>query len=181
VNLEVLRLVVESVPSMLAYWDRTQRCVFANRAYERWFGVSPEALIGKTMRELLGPIYPLNLPYIEGALRGERQEFEREIPDPAGGPVRHSLAVYLPDIHDGEVRGFSVLVSDITAQKRVERELRDALAKVRTLEGLLPICAWCRRLRTPDGEWMSLERYAAEHLDTQVTHGICPGCEHKLG
>ena len=77
---------------MVAYWDASLRCVLANRAYERWFGVSPENLVGKHISELLGPLYQLNLPYIEGALRGERQEFERTIPDPKGGPPRHSLA-----------------------------------------------------------------------------------------
>ena len=49
---------------MVAYWDRDQRCRLANRAYEEWFGIRPEALIGKHMRELLGHLYPLNLPHI---------------------------------------------------------------------------------------------------------------------
>ena len=50
----VLRTVVNKVPVMLAYWDRDQRCRFANRAYEKWFGVPPEAVIGMSMKELLG-------------------------------------------------------------------------------------------------------------------------------
>jgi diguanylate cyclase (GGDEF)-like protein/PAS domain S-box-containing protein len=125
-ELTLLRTVADSVPAMLAYWDRNQRNRFANRAYEKWFGVSPEALRGKTMQELLGPIYPLNLPYIEAALRGEPQQFDREIPDPAGGPPRYSQANYIPDIVDGEVRGFSVLVADITLRRRIEEQLRDA-------------------------------------------------------
>lgn len=118
----VLRGIVDKVSAMLAYWDSEQRCRFANRAYERWFGVTPESLIGKHISELLGPIYPLNKPYIEGALRGEPQEFEREIPDPQGGPSRHSLANYIPDVVDGVVRGFYVLVTDISDVKRSEME-----------------------------------------------------------
>lgn len=114
---------------MLAYWDAEQRCRFANRAYERWFGVSPETLIGKHLSELLGPLYQLNLPHIEGVLRGEPQEFEREIPDPAGGPARHSKANYLPDLADGVVRGFFVLVSDISDVKRAQLALRESEAK----------------------------------------------------
>ena len=103
---------------MVAYWNADQRCVFANRAYERWFGVSPEALVGKHMTELLGALYALNRPYIEAALRGERQEFEREIPDPAGGPPRHSLATYIPDIVGGTVCGMIVHVADVSELKR---------------------------------------------------------------
>ena len=105
---ELLRKIVDNIGAMLAYWDSSLRCRFANRAYDRWFGVSPEELIGKHMSELLGPLYELNLPYIQGALRGEAQEFEREIPDPRGGPARHSLVQYMPDVVDGVVRGFFV-------------------------------------------------------------------------
>ena len=123
---ELLGRLVDSLPAMVAYWDADQCCRFANRAYERWFGVSPESLIGKTMKALLGPIYGLNLPYIEGALRGEEQQFEREIPDPAGGRPRMSQAHYIPDIRDGVVRGFSVLVADITHRKDAEEALRCA-------------------------------------------------------
>src|SRR4051794_19783750 len=120
----VMHVLVEKVPAMLAYWDTRQRCVFANRAYEKWFAVDPEALVGKHMSELLGALYPLNLPHIEGALRGEEQLFEREIPDPNGGPSRHSQAQYVPHVVDGVVRGFCVLVVDITKHKQAKEVLR---------------------------------------------------------
>lgn len=123
---ELLRTLVDKISAMVAYWDSSLRCRLANRAYERWFGVTPESLIGKHISELLGPLYQLNLPYIEGALRGEPQEFERAIPNPSGGPSRHSLANYIPDIVDGVVRGFFVLVTDISAIKRAELALRES-------------------------------------------------------
>ena len=132
-NRAIVRQVVDGVPGMLAYWDKEQRCRFANAAYESWFGVKPEELIGRTMRELLGPIYPRNLPYIEGALRGETQAFEREIPDPRGGPPRNSQAHYLPHVVSGEVQGFAVMVTDISRQKAVEAELREAQARAHAL------------------------------------------------
>jgi PAS domain S-box-containing protein len=124
-----IRLVTDKVPSMLAYWDSEQRCRFANAAYERWFGVKPETILGGTMADLLGPIYPLNRPHIEGALAGEPQHFEREIPDPAGGPPRYSQADYVPDVVGGTVRGFAVVVSDITARRELELRLREARAE----------------------------------------------------
>lgn len=135
----LLRALVDQVPAMLAYWDAGQRCRFANRAYERWFGVSPEALVGRHMSELLGPLYWLNLPYIEGALRGEPQEFEREIPDPGGGPPRQSLACYIPDVVGGAVRGFFVVVSDVTSVKRAERALRESEERFRLTIDEAPI------------------------------------------
>ncbi|HXI54776.1 MAG TPA: PAS domain-containing protein [Polyangia bacterium] len=181
---KLIRAVVDMVPAMLAYWDASQRCVFANRAYETWFGVTPAELIGHTMKELLGPIYPLNLPYIEGALRGEAQQFEREIPDPANGPPRYSQANYVPDIEGSTVRGFFVLVSDITQRKRIEDDLKsakrlaeEALAQVKTLTGLLPICAWCRKIRDGKGYWESVEQFLTNHTDASFTHGMCEACE----
>lgn len=169
-----IRIVVDSSPAMLAYWDRDQRCVFANSAYLRWFGREPESMIGTTLRELLGAmIYELNLPHIEAALRGERQEFQREIPDPAGGPPRHSQATYVPHIENGEVHGFCVHVAEIT-------QLRNALDQIKTLKGLIPVCAWCRKLRGDQGYWTSIEQYLADHTDASVTHGICDACAEDV-
>src|SRR5512140_13029 len=107
---------------MLAYWDRDLRCRFANRAYETWFGVKPEQLIGKSIRDLLGPdLYAMNEPYIQGVLAGRAQTFERVVPG-ADGIERHSLAHYTPDVADGVVVGFVVSVTEVTQLKRLEAE-----------------------------------------------------------
>ncbi len=73
--------------------------------------------------------------------------------------------------------------TDITEQKKVEhqlqtalKELQRALSEVRTLKGLLPICAWCKRIRTEDGEWTQLESYITAHSDANFSHGVCPDC-----
>jgi PAS domain S-box-containing protein len=78
------------------------------------------------------------LPYIEGALRGEAQEFERVIPSPTGGPPRHSLANYIPDIVEGVVRGFFVLVTDISEVKRAGLALKESEAR---FSGIISILA----------------------------------------
>jgi PAS domain S-box-containing protein len=132
----LLRVVVDHISAMVAYWDADQRCRYANQAYEKWFGVDPRTMPGRSMREFLGPLYPLNLPYIEGALRGEPQEFERVIPHPAGGSPRHSLAQYVPDIVGGEVRGFCVLVADITRLKETEKALLEVERRLEASERL---------------------------------------------
>lgn len=116
-------LVADHVNAMLAYWDKDQFCRFANNTYLKWFGKTPEEMIGKiTMKELLGPLYEKNLPYILKALKGETQVFEREIPLPSG-EIRHTLATYHPDIADGIVRGFFVHVADVTPIKVLEKKL----------------------------------------------------------
>jgi len=121
----ILRVLVNGLPAMLGYWDSAMICRFANGAFESWFAVAPEDVVGRNMAEHLGPLLSLEGPYIEGALRGEPQRFERLIPDRGGGPGRYSEALYVPDIDavDGTVRGFGVLITDITSSKQREHEL----------------------------------------------------------
>jgi len=122
---------IDLTPTMIAYWGADLRCRLANRAYETWFGVAPEALVGRHIRDLLGPeLFAKNEPYIRAALRGERQQFERLITGP-DGVRRHSLALYLPDIVDGEVRGFVAHVTEVTALKETQEKLE---ATIKNLE-----------------------------------------------
>lgn len=72
---------------------------------------------------------------------------------------------------------------DITEQKHAEqerealvRQLQTALAEVRTLQGFLPICSYCKRIRDDENYWQSVEAYLSKHTDTRFTHGICPSC-----
>ena len=60
--------------------------------------------------------------------------------------------------------------------QRRTRELQEALTKIKTLRGLIPICATCKRIRSDQGYWQQLEQYLAEHSEAEFTHGICPEC-----
>jgi DNA-binding response OmpR family regulator len=55
-------------------------------------------------------------------------------------------------------------------------ELELALANIKQLRGLLPVCAWCRRVRNDADYWQQIEVYITEHSDAQISHGICPDC-----
>jgi hypothetical protein len=75
----------------------------------------------------------------------------------------------------------------VQARRRVEEEreklivqLQDALASVKTLKGLLPICGWCKKIRDDNGYYTSVEQYIESHLDAKVTHGICQECAVTL-
>jgi PAS domain S-box-containing protein len=124
-----IRLLVDHVPSMLAYWDRGLHCRFANRAYQHWFGIDPDRLIGMSIGDLLGPeLFAMNEPYILAALSGREQVFERVVPGP-DGVQRHSLATYVPDVVDGEVKGFIAHVTEVTQLKQAEAALREEGAR----------------------------------------------------
>jgi GAF domain-containing protein len=64
--------------------------------------------------------------------------------------------------------------------RRVSARMAEALEKIKTLHGLLPICAWCKRIRDDDGYWSQVEAYVHAHTGADFTHGICPECLEKL-
>ncbi len=59
-------------------------------------------------------------------------------------------------------------------------ELQKALAQVKQLSGFLPICASCKKIRDDKGYWTQIESYIHAHSEAQLSHGICPECQHKL-
>jgi phosphoserine phosphatase RsbU/P len=65
-------------------------------------------------------------------------------------------------------------------QKKLIHELQTALDNVKTLGGLLPICAWCKKIRNDQGYWDRIEDYLDSHTDAELSHGICPECEKLL-
>lgn len=136
---------INHMPAMLAYWDADERGLFANPALSAWLGRSAAEMLGISMATALGPVYQENLPHIRGALAGECQEFERSIITP-DGRRRHTHVVYMPDVIDGAVVGFSAQVTDVTAAHARETALHrttdildrtGALAKVGGAERVL--------------------------------------------
>lgn len=73
---------------------------------------------------------------------------------------------------------------EILSQKeelgKMLNDLREASAKIKTLDGLLPICASCKKIRDDTGYWNQLERYITDHSEAKLSHGICPDCAEKL-
>ena len=72
------------------------------------------------------------------------------------------------------------LVDLMEQMKRKNEALEHALSEVKTLQGLLPICASCKKIRDDKGYWNQIESYLSQHTEVTFSHGICPGCERKL-
>jgi hypothetical protein len=64
--------------------------------------------------------------------------------------------------------------------QRLVVELQGSLAKIKTLSGLLPICASCKKIRDDQGYWSQVENYIAEHTTARFSHGLCPACLRKF-
>lgn len=133
-NERLLRTIADNLPVLIAYIDSNETYQFANATYETWFGVSPTQMVGKTVKEVLGPaLYENGRESLHANLAGVPVRFEAEAPSPEG--VRYVEVVGIPDIKDGVTHGVYVLTSDITAAKKHGEEL-NRLARVDTLTGL---------------------------------------------
>ena len=133
-----LQTVLDHMPAMIAYWNADLCNEFGNRAYEDWFGVSPKQMHGRHIRDVIGDdLYVLNKPYMDAALRGEPQLFERAIKD-SKGEERYTQASYVPDISDGIVKGIFVLVTDITQRRQMEVALQASEERFRDMASNVP-------------------------------------------
>jgi CheY-like chemotaxis protein len=75
---------------------------------------------------------------------------------------------------------FALYKAEAEAEKmRLGRQLAAALADVRAVRGLLPLCVSCKKIRDRHGNWIELEKYVAETCDRKITHGVCPACSEK--
>lgn len=70
--------------------------------------------------------------------------------------------------------------ADLMALRRLNQELQTTLDQVKTLSGLLPICASCKKIRDDSGYWQQVEVYLQEHSEAEFTHGFCPDCLTEL-
>ena len=118
------RGIADNLPVRVAYWDKEQHCRFANRIYCDWLGKSLEQVLGRTKAEVFGAEHsPERLAYVLAALAGAPQSFET-METGADGRSGIWQVQYIPDAHRGEVRGFFMLATDITASKRAQADLQ---------------------------------------------------------
>ena len=152
-----------------------------NPAALRLTGLSSSSSIGRDIDAIL-PSWPEFL----SSCRDE-QTFQHEIP--GRGDIFRCLDMRVIRLVDsvGHNRGKLVILRDITARKQLEaeredliRNLQDALHRVKTLSGLLPICASCKKIRDDRGYWHQVEVYIHEHSGVDFSHGLCPECAEKL-
>jgi PAS domain S-box-containing protein len=183
-----LAAIVESSEDAIYSKNLDSIIVSWNRSAERIFGYRAEEIIGHSIAKL----FPLDqrdelLDIMSAVRRSELVGFKdtyRKRKDGVVIPV--SVAISPIKGADGSVIGASTIARDITAIRQAEEErlkliedLTKALERVKTLSGLLPICASCKSIRNDDGYWQKVEAYICQHTDVRFTHSICPECSQK--
>jgi PAS domain S-box-containing protein len=169
------------------------KVIWANKAAINEIGLSPIQIAGDYCYRLTHHLEqpcrpPLDPCPIKKILEGEEIiTFEHTHFDRDNKPIYVEVSAYPIKDNDGRITKFVHISRDITEKKMLEKErerliseLQEALRNIKTLEGLIPICANCKKIRNDEGFWTHFETYIKEHSDVQFSHGICPECMKKL-
>ena len=196
--------IIEFLPDPTCVIDIEGRVVAWNRAMEKLSGIKKEAILGKGDYAYSVPFYGEPRPTLIDLVLKRDSDYEKqylsinEVNGDLFASVAFSSSLGIDGRYfegtagklydsEGNVVGAIETVRDITAMKRAEQErerliseLQDALANVRTLKGLLPICSACKKIRDDKGYWTRIEAYIKRHAEVDFSHSLCPECAEKL-
>jgi PAS domain S-box-containing protein len=159
-----------------------------NPALERMLGYAPGELNGQSSKRISHPgDYLRQKEDVRRAFLVNRQEggvvTERRFLRKDGSTFWGRLTSTVLRNAEGNPQHGLGIIEDITARKaseqereRILHEVQDAMANLKTLSGLVPICSSCKKIRTDQGLWTPVEEYLTAHTGAQFTHGICPDC-----
>jgi two-component system, sensor histidine kinase and response regulator len=184
---ERFRTIFENSSSAMAIVERDTTISMVNREYCKIGLFEEKDIIGKSWTTQIPP--------------GDRErlkEYNRQrLIDPKSVPDHYEFTFYRKD---GKIRHSLMSIAmiptsqkivcsfvDITERKQMEealeeerRRLQQALDEVRTLRGIVPICANCKKIRDDQGFWNQVEVYVRDHTEAEFSHGICPDCLDRL-
>jgi PAS domain S-box-containing protein len=186
----MLEALLENTTDAIYFKDLQSRFVRFSREMLNNFRLSrPEELTGKTdfdfySEEHARPAFEVEQEIIRTGkplLHLEEKETHRD------GRVTWAMTSKMPWRDDaGNIIGTMGISHDITRRKQVEAErerllaeLQNALANVKSLSGLLPICSGCKKIRDDKGYWNQVESYIQKHSEAKFSHGMCPDCIRK--
>jgi PAS domain S-box-containing protein len=192
----LLRTLIDNLPVYIYVKDAQRRFLTANKAMARFMGCEfPDDLLGRRDEDFYPePACAEFRADEERVLRGDPIINKDEPNTDREGRRTEILTTKVP-LRDrsGKIVGLVGISRDVTEIKLKERalettlaereklvtELQEALHRVKTLSGLLPICAFCHKIRNADGKWERLESYIISHSEADFTHGFCPECNEK--
>jgi PAS domain S-box-containing protein len=177
------RSVVENSLGLICTHNMFGILLSVNPAAAQALGCEPDGCIGKSLAEFLVPSVRHTFPQYLERMASLRQDSGYVRVVARDKNVRVWLYRNLMVSENGNPPYVVGHALDVTEQQKAERELQftmarlqKALDEVKTLSGLLPICAWCKKIRAEDGDWADLESYVTKHSDATFSHGICPDC-----
>jgi PAS domain S-box-containing protein len=196
---EHLRSVMTAVPDPVVVYDIQGRVTYLNLAFTRVFGWSLSEVEGRRIDFVPEAHASETLARVEETIKkGYCTGFETQRYTKEGLLIDVSISSARYRDETGEPLGIIINLHDVSEFKRTRKELEKhqahleemvavrtsalekSLSEIKTLSGLLPICAACKKIRDDKGYWNQLEKYIHEHSEAQFSHSICPECAKQL-
>ena len=184
-HLRKFSMIAEQSPNSIIITEAEGNIEFINPKFAELTGYTFEEVVGKNPRILQsGKTNAETYKKMWDTIRVQ-QTWKGEIQDKKKNGELYWASVSISPVtnEQKEITHYLGIQVDITAKKEAEEErerliaeLRTALSEVKTLEGLLPICAWCKKIRDEKGYWTQVEEYIAHNTTATFTHGICKEC-----
>lgn len=133
-RLDSLIRILNTIPSLIAYWDHNMVNQFANNAYQLYFGKSPSEMLGHSLLDFLGPeLFAMASGNFAQAMAGNEVKFDRDIKI-MDGRIRRAMVSYTPDVVEGRVQGVIAVTTDVTDFAEMNRKL---VEREKNLQGVL--------------------------------------------
>lgn len=188
---EHFRAVAQSANEAIITSDSAGNVLSWNSGAEKIFGYTESEIIGQPMTRIM----PAR--YAEGHQQGMKRVSEGNERHVIGRTVElHGLnkngtefpiELSLAEWETSTGRFFTGIIRDVSVRKQIEAEreqlisdLQNAIEQIKTLKGIVPICANCKKIRDDKGYWEQVDQYVAKHTDAKFSHGICPDCTKTL-
>jgi PAS domain S-box-containing protein len=186
-----LRSVTESAKDAIISADTNGIIISCNKASQNLFGYEKQEIIGRPLTVLMPEsfIESHKKAIADHVKTGESRVVGQtvELTGLTKGGLEFPLELSLSTWQVGGETYYTGIIRDISKRKQIEEErnqliknLQDSLAKIKTLSGMLPICASCKKIRDDKGYWNQIETYLRNHSKAEFSHGICPECAQKL-
>lgn len=186
-KLDLINTMIEATPDAVFIKDKQGRYIFVNPPAARIFGKSAEDIIGNTASDLFPPDVAQAMTDSDNTVLSSASTVTYEKLYTAPDPPKQMLVTKGP-MYDskGEIDAIFALARDITDLKHLQEAISDkvvkleaALSTVRLLEGIIPICSYCKKIRDDEKSWHQMENYISSHSEAKFSHGICPECFEK--
>ncbi|MBU4054538.1 MAG: PAS domain-containing protein [Proteobacteria bacterium] len=173
--------VMDEILDGVVVLDNEDRIIDMNPAARR--------MLGADMKTSHGQLAEKAIPVWDELTRNSSGQENSTIDFIIEGDVRRHIALTLSIMFKKRTKsgGKLILLRDITDRKKAEEELKtlitnlqNALIEIKTLKGIVPICANFKKIRDDEGFWEQVEAYVSKHTDAQFSHSICPDCLEKL-
>lgn len=186
---ERYRKVIDSQQEYLIRLNSDFLITFVNQTYAALLGETPRSMMGMPITNVIQvSIQPTLVKALKTVRSGSTPiEIEFMVAD-ENGSIRWQQWRF-DGIRDanGNLTELQGVGRDVSIRKRAEKRLQEesdklkqALAKVKRLSGMLPICASCKKIRDDSGYWNQIEEYIENNSDAEFSHGICPECARRL-